>query len=269
MKKKVSVICTVLNEEKNMEKFLKSIELQTRKPDEVVIVDGGSQDKTYKIIKDFAKKHKWLKPFQLKKSNISKGRNYAISKTKNEIIVGTDAGTKYEKNWLEELTMHFKGGLGFGRTLPLIENGFQKVLAKGMRQRYGSSRNIIFNKGAWKEAGGYPEDLDIAEDTVFNKRMEKIGLKTQRIPSAVGYWEMRQNIEEVERQFYNYGKWSRIAQDKYRVFPLRYKTQIAILSLLLPLYPLIKSISKISSAMQIFVIKKFSYLKGYNEEGRK
>ncbi|RLG16029.1 glycosyltransferase, partial [Nanoarchaeota archaeon] len=43
---KVSLICTVLNEEDTIEDLLKSIIKQTRRPDEFVIVDGGSKDKT-------------------------------------------------------------------------------------------------------------------------------------------------------------------------------------------------------------------------------
>jgi len=54
---KISLICTVLNEQKSMGAFLDSIEIQTKKPDEIVIVDGGSNDKTVEIIKNYKKKY--------------------------------------------------------------------------------------------------------------------------------------------------------------------------------------------------------------------
>ena len=50
---KVSLITTILNEEKNIESFLHSIEEQTVLPDEVIIVDGGSKDKTLERIKEY------------------------------------------------------------------------------------------------------------------------------------------------------------------------------------------------------------------------
>ena len=43
---KISLISTVLNEEQTIDKFLDSILNQSVKPDEVVITDGGSRDKT-------------------------------------------------------------------------------------------------------------------------------------------------------------------------------------------------------------------------------
>ena len=39
---KVSVICTVKNEEKNILQFIDSILKQTKIPDEFILVDGGS-----------------------------------------------------------------------------------------------------------------------------------------------------------------------------------------------------------------------------------
>lgn len=263
MSERVSLICTVLNEETNISNFIKSIVYQTRKPDEFIIVDGGSSDRTYPLLKACSKAHKWIKVFRLVGANISKGRNYAIKKSKNETLISADAGTEYEKTWVEELTKHFRGGLGFGKTLPLAENNFQKVLAKQLKQRYGSARNAIFRKSLWQKVGGYPEDLDIAEDTVFNKKMERVGVQIDKIPSAIGYWNMRRNLREVKRQFYNYGKWSKIAQRKYDILPLGYRVQIKILTTLLPLYPLMNKLSLINLSLKIFINRKFEYLRGY------
>jgi glycosyltransferase involved in cell wall biosynthesis len=50
---KVSLVTTVLNEEKTIEKFLDSVISQTRKPEEVVIVDGGSTDETLEKVQKF------------------------------------------------------------------------------------------------------------------------------------------------------------------------------------------------------------------------
>ena len=43
---KISLIVTIFNEAQNIELLISSMMMQTRKPDEVVIVDGGSQDNT-------------------------------------------------------------------------------------------------------------------------------------------------------------------------------------------------------------------------------
>ena len=49
---KTSFITTVLNEEKTIEGLLESLNNQTLKPDEIVIVDGGSTDRTIAEIKN-------------------------------------------------------------------------------------------------------------------------------------------------------------------------------------------------------------------------
>ena len=55
---KISLITTVLNEEKTIKFLLQSIEVQTKKPDEVVIVDAGSTDQTVQLIKAWQKRSK-------------------------------------------------------------------------------------------------------------------------------------------------------------------------------------------------------------------
>ncbi len=54
-----------------------------------------------------------------------------------------------------------------------------------------------------EKVGGYPEDLKIGEDTLFNEKIKRPRLfKIQRIPDAIGYWEMRENLKEVKEQFF-------------------------------------------------------------------
>jgi glycosyltransferase involved in cell wall biosynthesis len=47
---KISFITTVFNEEKTIDRFFESLLGQTKAPDEIVIVDGGSTDDTLKVI---------------------------------------------------------------------------------------------------------------------------------------------------------------------------------------------------------------------------
>src|SRR5260221_12583418 len=99
---KVSVCITTFNEEKSIEKLLKSILSQTKVPDEIVIVDGGSTDKTVEIIKKFGK----AKLIISKGASISRGRNLAVKNAKYSMIAMTDAGCVCERHWLERISVN-------------------------------------------------------------------------------------------------------------------------------------------------------------------
>lgn len=262
---KISLISTVLNEDKNIDFFIKSIIKQKKRPEEFIIVDGGSTDKTYQILKEFSKKNKWIKIFQKKGFNISQGRNYAIKKAKNDVIVTCDAGGKYRKDWLEKLTKGFNGQVSFGTDKPLTKNNFQKILAKKVLHKkvVGSSRNMIFLKKIWKEVGGYPEDMVIGEDTLFDERIRKNGYKMIKIPNAICEWEMRNDLKSVKRQYYRYGYWDGVAYRKYKMVPLKTKIVIIGLTALIPIYPIGWIISMFSLGFKIDFTRRFAFLNGF------
>ncbi|PJA42884.1 hypothetical protein CO176_01155 [Candidatus Woesebacteria bacterium CG_4_9_14_3_um_filter_39_10] len=103
----ISVCTTVLNEEASIGKLLDSLLVQTKKADEIVIVDGGSKDKTVEIIKHYQKKDKSIK-LLIEKGGIAHGRNTAIEIAKYPIIAQIDAGCIAKPDWLEKLVRPFE-----------------------------------------------------------------------------------------------------------------------------------------------------------------
>jgi len=219
---KVSLITTVLNEEKSIESFLDSIVNQTKRPDEVVIVDGGSKDQTirnikYQISLRFAAKIKNknlnIKIIQKNDLNRSQGRNLGIKIAKGDQIAVTDAGCVLDKSWLAEITRPFVDQkvmcvAGFYR--PVAETIFQKCLApyvcvmEGGRDFLPSSRSFAFRKEVWEKVGGYPEELNFCEDLVFDQKIKKAGFNFYFAPKAIVYWQMRKNLPEAFKQLFNY-----------------------------------------------------------------
>ena len=83
MKKTVSVLIPAYNEEKGVRKTINSCLSQTRKPDEIIVINDGSTDDTLKILKSFGKK---IKIINLKKNtgNKSKAQEIGVKKIKTD-----------------------------------------------------------------------------------------------------------------------------------------------------------------------------------------
>jgi glycosyltransferase involved in cell wall biosynthesis len=215
---KVTLITTVKNEESSIEKFLYSVNSQTRKPDEVVIVDGGSTDKTVSIIYELLSMIKIPTRIIKKKGNRSVGRNTAVKNSSFNIIACTDAGCILDKYWLERIADPFNEpevDVASGFYKPKTYSIFERCLATytctmsdllDNKNFLPSSRSIAFRKKAWEKVKGYPEKLDTCEDLIFDKKLKKAGMKFVTVKNAVVYWPQRKNIFQAAVQFFRYAK---------------------------------------------------------------
>src|SRR5207237_6789585 len=93
----------VLNEAASLPTLLGSIDTQTRPPDEVVIVDGGSSDDSLSTLQRWAEVSPARIVCQTPGANIARGRNAAIERSTGEIVVVTDAGVRLDPSWLARL----------------------------------------------------------------------------------------------------------------------------------------------------------------------
>lgn len=229
---KTSFVATVLNEESTIDTFIRSILHQSKKADEIIIVDGGSNDKT----RGKLKAHKKVTLLS-KNGNRSKGRNFGITHAKGDIILVSDAGCTLEKDWIKTITAPFHDGsidVVSGYYRPITNSIFEKSLATytcvmpdkvDPNNFLPSSRSVAFRKTAWEKVGGYPEYLNTCEDLVFVSNMKRNGFKFVFSKSAIVYWPQRKNITEAFQQFYTYAKGDGMARYFRRSTPflfLRY-----------------------------------------------
>lgn len=223
----VSVCITVLNEESSIAKLLDSLLAQSKKPGEIVIVDGGSTDKTTEIINHYQKRFGSIRLLKEKCSR-SRGRNLAVEIARGDVIAMTDAGCFARNDWLKELTSPFVNeriGAVAGFYKMKAENSFQKaesVFLGVQPQKFDitflpSTRSLAFRKSVWEKVGGFPEDLDTAEDTVFNYKLIKNGVKVSRVKDAIVEWGMPGFIKDFGFKIYDYAKGD--AETKIWIFP--------------------------------------------------
>ncbi len=214
---KVSVIATVLNERESIGALLDSLAAQTRPPDEIVIVDGGSTDGTLDILGRYLERLPLKLLFQ-PGANISQGRNYAIRNATGEIIASTDAGTRLVPEWLAEIVAPIERGeapvsAGFFASDPrtVFELALGATTLPDLRDirpdRFlPSSRSVAFLKRAWEEVGGYPEWLDYCEDLIFDFALRRRYGAFAFAPRAIAHFRPRPNLRAFARQYYRYAR---------------------------------------------------------------
>ncbi|MCK5107130.1 MAG: glycosyltransferase family 2 protein [Nanoarchaeota archaeon] len=109
---KVTICVPCYNEENTIVKTLKSlIKLDYDKDKlEIIVVDDGSTDKTYKKAKAFAEKHKEVNIQIYKKENGGKytALNLAIEKSTGEFFGGLDADSFVDKKALRKIVKFFE-----------------------------------------------------------------------------------------------------------------------------------------------------------------
>ncbi len=98
---KLSVVVCILNEEKRLDDCLSSI--VKSKPDEIIVVDGGSKDKSIEIARNYTSNI-----IISNNSNLTKDRQKGIDAAKNEYIILIDADHRLEENSLMLLLNELK-----------------------------------------------------------------------------------------------------------------------------------------------------------------
>ena len=218
MKKNISFYIPAYNAEKTIKKSIISIQNQSITPDEIILIDDCSKDKTVEIARsEFPN----IKIF-INKENMGLGynRNSAIDRSRNDIIAAIDADVILDKYWLENLIPEIekKNILMCGGRMDeqLIENKINLWRAKYYSQNWGNKLvlnppflfgcNTLLKKSAWKKVNGYDEKLKTnGEDIDFIHKI-KTGTDGQIIyqPSAKCYHLQDDSIETLSKRVWRY-----------------------------------------------------------------
>lgn len=237
----ITLIATVLNEGDNIHQVMNTIQAQTRQPDDIVIVDGGSTDNTVATLEQYQDQLP-LRIFVEPGANISQGRNRAIAEAKGDIIATTDAGVRLSETWLETITQPlldnpgvdvvagffhadpqtlFEVALG-ATTLPLVDEIDPETFLP-------SSRSIAFRKQNADFIGGYPEWLDFCEDLIFDMRLQKTSQPFAFAPNAIAYFRPRPTLHKFYKQYYLYARGDGKADLWRKRHLIRYLTYLVII----------------------------------------
>lgn len=212
----VTVITTVFNEAETIDGFLRSLADQSRQPDEIVIVDAGSTDGTFERLMAAAEADGSIRVF-VEPGNRSHGRNTAIKIATHEIVACTDGGCTVDREWLEHITAPFETdadwvagfyrvdapttlGRCIGLTIVFVAEEVNPDLF------LPSARSMAMTRSSWEKAGGFPEDTEFGEDTLFDEMMLTAGFHPVFVPGAIVHWRPPSGFRGLARTTFRWGR---------------------------------------------------------------
>lgn len=198
----ISIIIPTLNEEKIIEKTLKSI-IKHKGEYEIIISDGISRDKTIEIAKKYT--DKIVIHSGEKRQTIGKGRNDGALIAKGEYLVFLDADVymKDPNEFFEKALNIFEQNkkivavTTYIKVTPAFETMPDKIIWWCINSSYIFYNNVIGMGGAsgefqmikteaFKKVGGFNEFLIGGEDHELFRRLAKVG-KTRFIKELAVY----------------------------------------------------------------------------------
>lgn len=228
MRTRASVIVATYNEERYIERCLKSLLAQTLPSGqvEILVIDGGSTDATWSILDRYAKAHPQIRLFQNPKRIPAVADNIGIANAAGEFILTAGAHAEYEPDYvarcLELLETTPAAHVG-GVQQPVGEGYIGEVIALVQSTPFGvgdavfryANRDAYVDTvfgGAWRKAtlehlGGFNEEWVVNEDYEINYRLRKAGGHILVSPKARMRYYVRSSLIRMMRQYFRYGIW--------------------------------------------------------------
>lgn len=239
----ISAMLVTYNEEEYIEQSLKSLINQTYPSDryEIIIIDGGSTDKTNDIINSIISEHiassdeKHVAPIKISlyenpKKILAAGWNIGIRKAEGEYVIRIDAHAYATENFIEESvkTMLDVGdAVCVGGSMETISDSDMGELIKealsspfgvgGSKFRYKKEPGYVdtvayglYRKSIFEEVGYFDEQLVRTQDNDLHRKIRSMGGKFYLNPAIKSFYYSRNSIKKLSRQQFLNGKWTMI-----------------------------------------------------------
>lgn len=226
----VAVIIPTLNEERFIAKCLDSVITQSYPLEfmDIVVVDGGSIDKTCEIVQDFHKKYENIRLLHNPGRIQSIAFNIGVKESSAPYIVRLDAHALYHEKYIELCVKGLeedsqRGNVGgmwnivpqnssiWAETNAILN--YSKFGIGGASFRVGAEAGNVdtvpfgaFPRRVIEEIGGMREDLPRGEDNEFNSRIKKAGYNIYFNPEIVCTYFARPTLKASAKQMYANGE---------------------------------------------------------------
>lgn len=237
----ISVVVTVLNDERGVSDLIPVVSGQLGSQDELIIVDGGSSDSTAELVAEAARADARIRLIVSQGAGISQGRNVGIEAAAHPLVACTDAGCEPQAGWLDAFRAaaaarpdaglltgtyqvsattaveHAVNACGYPQVEELarpsaLARGYGAVLGRSFDATMPTGRSMAFTKDAWRAAGGFPEHLATGEDVTFGRAIAR-QFPAVLVRDACVVWDQRATLRGTLTMYYRYGQGSGHSRD--------------------------------------------------------
>ena len=244
----VSVIVPALNEEGSIGNLLDALANQTSRPDQVIVVDAGSRDRTRSEAEARSHRFNHFRILDCPGAYPGRARNQGACLAENTHLLFLDCGLSIESDCIERLfTASSESEAVYGWVVPKTDSFFTEYAAIAYLQpvkRGGEPVDrptvplLLIERELFQRLDGFPEKLRSAEDLLFLEELTRQGVTMDFVPSALGRWELCMSFPSTFRRFRTYSMHNLkagLARQWQRPLGLYYATWIAIVSVVLAL----------------------------------
>ncbi len=223
----ISMYVPARNAERTLAECIESIRTQTRPPDELfIIADTRSSDRTVELARSLN-----VTTIEQTGHTLGSARNQAIQHASHRWLASCDSDVFLEREWLANLTARrTSGAVGIGgRTLENPRTPFDEWRAIQMPHHWGEHplRNpfmlvseVLFDRQALLNVGGYRSDLNYYEDSDLCQRLRDAGYDLLYEPAAVAHHQRSDTLLSVLRLRWVYSEYrQRHLLDRYADLP--------------------------------------------------
>jgi len=192
----VSVIIPCYNSGLTILRSIQSIQTQTFKDIEIIVVNDGSDDAvTLKILKNVSKN---IKILNQKNKGLSSARNFGIREANSKYILPLDSDDYFSPTFIEKAIKKIESEEKtccvytniniFGDIEGVLDRNYNFFIQLFNNQLPYA---LFFEKRIWDEIGGYDEAMKLGyEDWEFNIRLGKNGYHPSKISEALFYYSV-------------------------------------------------------------------------------
>lgn len=218
----VSLIMPVKNEERSVAPTLDAVFASSRLPDEIIIADGQSVDRTLERVQAYAGRGVTVRVVSNPQIFAGAGRNRGAAVATSDILLFLDFGVLAHPRWIEEMTKPFEQDdtvdAVAGRLEPYVESDFEHCVAslqcQGMMLFSRLSRTeqlarapaeflcgiLAISRACYQRLGGMPAWLRAGEDQVFGWKLLSVQARIVLSPDALCYLVLRKDAKSLFKQ---------------------------------------------------------------------